>query len=288
MTRKLIMLLLAFCMLMSLAACSSNEIQGSGTEEDPWLCGATEDDDISVYVMGSSLNVSGSGKMMDFNDAEDRPWNDIIIDISDINIYDGVEYVGKNAFRGAAKHCECLYGYISDELKAIGESAFEGANFQIDDKNFEYPAQLNMPRQLESIGSRAFAKTDLTDIFFYSTPEIADDAFEGVKAKVRVVNGIGWDDTNELNYGGELEYKLLYTFDYEEDYGTEDIHSIGTIYIPEDEAMSYDAAPYADEGYHFVRYEVLEGGLELADPENPVIDTVLTGNVKVKIVYEAD
>lgn len=288
MTKKLVSLLLAVCVLMSLAACSRNKQQGSGTEEDPWLCGATKDDDVRVYVMDEILYVYGDGAMADYDKLKDRPWNDIIGDIACVNIFDGLAYVGKNAFKGAGVNCECFDVYLCDEVKAIGESAFEGVSFSFEDETAAFEAMFSIPSGIESIGPRAFADTDISQLYFYSIPEIADDAFLNVKAKAYVINGSGWNEENELDYGGELDYKLQYKFDYEEDYGTEDVTGSGTMNVPEDEPLSYDAAACACDGYHFVRYEVLGGELTLDDPTNPLLESMLTGDVQIKIVYEAD
>ena len=66
MGKKIAALIMVITIVMSLAACTSDGIKGSGTEEDPWLCGATENDDVRIFVVDNSLWINGDGKMMDF------------------------------------------------------------------------------------------------------------------------------------------------------------------------------------------------------------------------------
>lgn len=288
MTKKIAALLLALCMVLSLAACSSNKQKGSGTEEDPWLCGATENDDVRVFVLDNSLYINGDGKMADYDDLEARPWNDIIENVSDISIFDDLKYVGKNAFAGAGANLEDEYVsvFLSEGIGAIGESAFEGAKFSYDFGETRMGAIITIPESVQSIGARAFADSAAYEVYFDGAPEVSDDAFAGNTCTVYVRNGA---DFERLPYGGELSYKTLYAFNYVEDYGTDEISGEGTMYIPEDYCELYNAQDYvADENYSFVRYELLDGDFEIEDPENPELNIMLTGDVRIKIIYEAD
>lgn len=55
------------------APLETKEIQGSGTDEDPWLIGAGQADTVQAVLVENSLMVSGSGRMMDFPNPEMRP-----------------------------------------------------------------------------------------------------------------------------------------------------------------------------------------------------------------------
>lgn len=291
MNRKITALLLAVLMIMSvvcLSACGNDSAEskvtsGEGTEEDPWLVGAENPEDVSVFIVNGTVWVNGAGAMKDFEDLADRPWNDVIAEVERVSVFDSVSRIGKNAFRGAGTEVYYLdLGFFGEGFTEIGDSAFEGCNFN-------GSCVLTIPETVESIGARAFADSGITEIHFDGVPAIAEDAFTGTEAVFNVRSGSAWDESNMLSYGGETSYKLLYAFDYVEDYGTEDISGQGTIYVPEGEVCEYNAEDYvAEEGYHFVRYEVTEGDYEIAEPENPVLSIELSCNVSVKIVYAAD
>lgn len=287
MSRKIIALLLAVLMIVSavcLSACGSKDaIKGSGTEEDPWLVGAENPGDVTVFIADGTLWVNGTGAMMDFDDLADRPWNDVVAEVEQVSVFDEVTRIGKNAFKGAGTEVYYLeLGFFGEGFAEIGDSAFEGCNFN-------GGCVLTVPETVESIGARAFADSGITEVHFDGVPAIAEDAFAATEAVFNVRSGSAWDESNMLPYGGETSYKWLYTFDCVEDYGTEDISGRFAMYIPEGEVCEYNAEDYvAEEGYHFVRYEVVEGDYEIAEPENPVLAIELTCNVVVKIVYAAD
>lgn len=286
MKTRFVAIFLMVVLLFALSACASSDtIKGSGTEEDPWLCGANKDDDVRIFVVDNSLWINGTGKMMDFDELEARPWNDIIGDITGINIFDELQYVGKNAFKGAGARLEDGYVdiFFSEGIGEIGESAFEGAKFSYDFDETECSAIITIPESVQSIGARAFADSGLAEFYINGAPTVADDAFAGNTCKAYVRNN---SDFERLPYGGEIEYVTTYAFNYVEDYGTDEMSGEGTMYVPEDYIELYNAQDYvADENYAFVRYEVLDGDFEIKDPENPELQIQLTGDVNVKIVY---
>ena len=284
MIKKPIALILILIMIFSLTACaSSGGISGSGTEEDPWLCGATKDDDVRVFVVDNSLWINGDGRMMDFENLADRPWNDISDDIRGVNIFDGLRYVGKNAFKGIGTNSDYVDLFLGEGIGAIGESAFEGTKFSYDFDGTRSGAIITIPDSVQSIGPRAFADSGVCEVYFDGAPEVSDDAFAGNTCTVYIRNNA---DFERLPYGGELSYKTLYAFNYIEDYGTDEISGDGTMYIPEDGCELYIAQDYVgDENYGFVRYEVLDGDFEIEDPTNPELQIQLTGDVQVKIIY---
>ena len=290
MIKKIAILLMALAMIFSLCACGahdaqSDKISGTGTEEDPWLCGATENDDVRVFAVDNCLYINGDGAMADFENPADRPWDGIIGDICNISIFDELKYVGKNAFKGAGANLNDEYVdlFLSGGIGAIGDSAFEGAVFRFYDGDFSMGTVITIPESVQSIGARTFADSGVNEIYFDGAPEIADDAFAGNTCTAYVRNGA---DFERLPYGGEVAYKTLYAFNYVDEYGTDDMTGEGTMYIPEGEVCCYNAQDYvADENYAFVRYELLDGDLEIAEPENPELDISLTGDVSVKIVF---
>lgn len=290
MIKKIAILLMALAMIFSLCACGahdaqSDKISGTGTEEDPWLCGATENDDVRVFAVDNCLYINGDGAMADFENPADRPWDGIIGDICNISIFDELKYVGKNAFKGAGANLNDEYVdlFLSGGIGAIGDSAFEGAVFRFVSGDSSMGAIITIPESVQSIGVRAFADSGVNEIYFDGVPEIADDAFAGNTCTAYVRNDA---DFERLPYGGEVTYKTLYAFNYVDEYGTDDMTGEGTMYIPEGEVCCYNAQDYvADENYAFVRYELLDGDLEIEDPENPELNISLTGDVSVKIVF---
>ena len=303
--KKLAALILVLTMVLSLCACggaapeakkddapeqpqaaesaAQPEISGSGTEDDPWCVGADKPEDVTVFVTDGTLWISGSGRMRDFESVEDRPWDGIIGELTYVFVADCVEHIGARAFMGAGRDADDFdLGFFSENLLSIGESAFEGANFS-------FYVIVTIPESVESIGPRAFAGCPLTDIYIDGTPDIADDAFAGVTSRVSVRYGSGWDESNMLPYGGELEYIMTYPVRYVDDYGTDEITAEGTAFVPEGELFEYDAVAYlSEEDYHFVRYELISGELDIADPTDPVISSPVSGLVELKVIYEHD
>ena len=302
--KKLTALILILTMLFSLCACggtqpaeandadtlaqpSESTVQtdavGSGTEEDPWCVGADKPEDVTVFVTDGTLWINGSGRMQDFANTEERPWDGIIGELTYVFVSDCVEHIGARAFMGAGKDADDFdLGFFSENLLSIGESAFEGANFS-------FYVILTIPESVESIGPRAFAGCPLTDIYIDGTPDIAEDAFAAVTSRVSVRYGAGWDESNMLPYGGELDYIMTYPVRYVDDYGTDEITAEGTAFVPEGELFEYDAVAYlSEEDYHFVRYELVSGELDIADPTDPIISSPVSGSVELKVIYEHD
>lgn len=73
-------------------------------------------------------------------------------------------------------------------------------------KNRELIEKVYIGDCITSIGSKAFdGCTKITEIYFdCACPEIAEDAFNGVTAKVYLSKD--WDESQKLNYGGNLTY----------------------------------------------------------------------------------
>lgn len=254
------------------------QIVGSGTEDDPWLVGASDHDDIQAFVIEESLFINGCGRMMDFPAAEVAPWHETIADVSQICIFTD-QNIGANAFSNAGTNKEYLDVYFPDAMSEIGAGAFKNANLG------EFTV-MNLPLTIEKIGSQAFANTAPGSVYLYSHPDIAEDAFADAATTVYYLNGAGWDEQDFKPYGGEINYIPLRSFNYICDSGSDEFSGEGTMYIPDGEMLDFNAEYEVDtEEYRFVRFEVLDGELSL-DTTDPAIFTELTDNVRVKIIYE--
>ena len=284
MKKRITLLLAAALILVLLSACGNAQpqITGSGTQDDPWVIGEDEYDEVTAFIVEGTLWINGDGDMMDFQSAEARPWNDVIADLTQVSVGGNVRSVGAMAFMGAGKNVDNFVADFYSELKLIGDSAFEGAHFGDN-------CILAIPETVRTIGARAFANSNAAEIYIDGTPEIADDAFAGVSAAAYVRYDGTWDESNMLPYGGELRYVYTYAVSYTEDYGTDDLSGEGTIYYLAGDTFEYDAeTSCADENYHFVRYEMVSGDLELIDPTDPVISAPLMGNVELRIIYASN
>ena len=247
---------------------------GAGTEEDPWVLG-----ELKAFVIdGTQLWFDGAGEIPDYDNTADRPWNSVIADLEQINIFGEVTRIGKNAFKGAGANTDCFDVFFDQSIEEFGESCFEGANFN-------QSCILTFPEAVKKIGARAFADSALTCIYYDGAPEtIADDAFGGVTATVNTRNGL-WADEAKQGYGGTLSYKLLYAFVENDICDDGEASGSGTTYYPEGEEVTVDGDVF--DGYKFERWELVEGDLEIADPENSLLTFTPTGDIEVNIYYTA-
>ncbi|MCR4645880.1 MAG: leucine-rich repeat protein [Oscillospiraceae bacterium] len=98
----------------------------------------------------STLTISGTGAMADYESASDTPWYDIRSSIEHIVVKEGMTSIGANAFR----FCAFLQDVTLPEgLTVIGDSAFYSSGV----------SAVNFPDSLEEIGASAFADTRLTE-----------------------------------------------------------------------------------------------------------------------------
>ena len=81
---------------LALAACSSS---------NTWDVSADSSSSVTAKLVktstGYSLNISGKGKMKDFETLADVPWRNQIKLVNSVTVTPGVTYIGKNAFDGA-------------------------------------------------------------------------------------------------------------------------------------------------------------------------------------------
>lgn len=281
--KKFLSLLLVFVMILSFAACGETKpadeprtVTGSGTMDDPWQIGATENDNVTAYLDENKwLTVEGDGAMMDFETEEDRPWNDKISDIENLSIFADLSRIGKNAFKGIGRNAEWFSAYFGT-VTVFGESCFEDANLKDNTLTFE--------ETVEALEENAFANCGADEIHFYCAPTaIAENAFTGVTAKAYVPAKNNWTDADKKGFGGELEYKNLYSFKTNDIYDTEDVSGSGEMMVPEDWELDYNADAYSSEGA-FIRYEIVSGTLDI-DLENPQINAYLTDDVELNVYY---
>ena len=106
--KRFITILLALCMLLALAIPVYAEGETSGT------CG----DGITWEFSGSTLTISGSGKMSDFSEA---PWAAYKDSITTVKITGGVTYIGARSFKNYDNLTSVSFG---SALYEIGEEAF--------------------------------------------------------------------------------------------------------------------------------------------------------------------
>ena len=81
--------------------------------------GSTGDCKWSLFTSSKTLIVTGEGRMEDYTKA--APWREFSERIENIIIDDGVEYIGKYAFRELP---DLRYVYIASSVKEVGEASF--------------------------------------------------------------------------------------------------------------------------------------------------------------------
>ena len=138
-------------MMLLMMVCSL----GAWAQETSGYCG----DNVTWTFDGSTLTISGTGAMADYDWQDDRPWNDFRYDISTVIIGDGVTSIGNNAF-GYCIVLESVTFAAGSQLEAIGESAFQSAGL----------TSITIPASVTSIGDNAF-----NDCFSLPAINVADE-----------------------------------------------------------------------------------------------------------------
>ena len=162
-------LLLGLCIAM--AACKPDEPEMPEPEvpKDEIISGTCGDNLTWTFTTAdSTLTISGTGNMYDYNYSSDQPWYNFNQGIKNISIQDGVTSIGNGAFYNcsaltqmdipnsvtsigdhAFSNCSALTQVnIPDGVTSIGEDAFN---------NCEALTQVTIPSSVTSIGKRAFA-----------------------------------------------------------------------------------------------------------------------------------
>ena len=90
------------------------------------------------------LTISGRGRMYDFSQASNQPWDSLRSYIREVVVQEGVKSVGKNAFNNLNNLTKVS---LPSTLETIGEYAFSSC---------EKLNEINLPENLTEIGSYAF------------------------------------------------------------------------------------------------------------------------------------
>ena len=141
-THRLLCMLLALCLALSLFPLSALAAEGGS-------CGER----VRWTLEGDTLTISGTGPMADYAQrvlpgggiTSDAPWTAAKDGIRRVVVASGVTSVGSRAFSGLAA-LESVT--LPDSVKTIGVSAFSGSGLK----------SLVLPRALDSIGESAFGQ----------------------------------------------------------------------------------------------------------------------------------
>ncbi|MBO5788888.1 MAG: leucine-rich repeat domain-containing protein [Clostridia bacterium] len=127
-------------------------------------------DTVEVKIFSSgTLLVDGQGRMKDYQREEEKPWAEYLSQVKEIEIGEGVTYIGRFAF-AYIHSLETLQFATNSHLTKIGAGAFwENTNL----------IQVTFPFSLETIDSCAFGKcTSLCQVFLSErTAFVRDTAF---------------------------------------------------------------------------------------------------------------
>lgn len=172
---------------------------------DSWTSGAC-----TVTLDGTTLRVSGSGAMADYEFNEDdpnpTPWYDKGTSITSVVIESGVTHIGNYSFFSFS-NIESLS--IPASVESIGNGAFSGCILM---ESFTAV----QGSQLKSIGKYAFyGCMGLTDVTLYSNPFIDDNAFSDEEDPVSYYPNITMNLTGREGQTGEYWttfYNEHYTF----------------------------------------------------------------------------
>ena len=138
MNRKIIPLLLAVWLVLSLAVSVSAAPDASGT------CG----DNAQWHYANGTLTISGTGGTYDYQTVMDNvttaPWSGFAEEITALIIQDGITEIGEQNFRGLSKLQHISF---ADSVTRIGPWSFWGC---------EAMESIDLPSQLTGIGQEAF------------------------------------------------------------------------------------------------------------------------------------
>lgn len=149
MKKKLLSLVtaLALCLTLLPAPALAADVAGSGTAEDPWLCGPDGSGSVTaVLADDGTLTVSGTGATASYTSVAQSPWMNIgaSIPITKLVIESGVTEIGNFAFSALLNVREVS---ISEGVTRIGSNAFS---------NMERLEQVVIPSTVTSIAILAF------------------------------------------------------------------------------------------------------------------------------------
>ena len=161
MKKRLIALFMAVLMLTICMPVQPAQAAERGT------CGTS----VKWKFAGSTLLISGTGKMKDFESVWDTPWIDFASQISRVVVDDGVTRIGNNAFFADTNSAQTFISLrsltLGSNVASIGANAFAGTSL----------TQVAFPASLKKIGAHAFEKTALRTVDCSSLDYIGDYAF---------------------------------------------------------------------------------------------------------------
>lgn len=146
---------------------STDSTDAAGTMKDVLYSG-TCGDDLTWEIRVSTLTISGTGEMDDYNNFT-APWNEtseMRNSITSVVIEEGVLTIGSAAFYGMSTITDVT---MSDSVAAIGSYAFDSCSALVN---------LQLSRNLAYIYNCAFEKCDsLTEVSLPAIVKISYDAF---------------------------------------------------------------------------------------------------------------
>ena len=208
MKKKVLALLLAALMVVSLLPTVAFAATESGTKSDPWQIGTPTAGSVTAYVDGTTLHIEGTGAMMDFGHSgspSGHPWEDDVDKITTVVIGSGVTRIGQYAFEDCSKvanlYIDSIESWCGITFGNLESNPFNDSNSQsklyvggVETKNLVIPAgvttvpdyafynwailtSVEMPF-VTSIGKYAFYKCkNLTSVKMPSVTSIGDYAF---------------------------------------------------------------------------------------------------------------
>ena len=136
--------------------------------------GGTLTDTLSWAVYDTTLTISGTGPMPDYDDYEDTPWADYHWDITHVVITEGVERLGSYAF---GRFWELEAVELPHSLTSIGDHAF----YDCDELT-----EITIPAYVEQIHSGAFYYSGIQQF------HVAEGNSTGLSAGIRPGGNRGW------------------------------------------------------------------------------------------------
>ena len=106
--------------------------------------------------LSGTLIISGTGKMYNYSSDDDEvttaPWAEFVDRIVKVNVSDGVEYIGRNAFSGCKQLSDV---FLPASVTKLGNYAFFGCIGL---------GKIDLPDNIENLGQFTFWGSGLTDI----------------------------------------------------------------------------------------------------------------------------
>ena len=119
-----------------------------GTEWNPWQAGATQSDDIRVWLDDGTLRIDGAGVMQDFTDDCEAPWSGNLANVTNVSVSGGVTKLGTNSLRGLAPTAQVNGLSLSAAETCAAALGAAGAVGQISPAEVESIAIVNGRAQL--------------------------------------------------------------------------------------------------------------------------------------------